>query len=237
MFTGIIQTKASVISTNLNGGVLRLVLSVGSEYLQRLDLGASIAINGCCLTVVSYELNPQDVVVQVVFDVIEETLKLTNLGELKRGMFVNLERSVTFGTELGGHIVSGHIHCTTEIEDIVLSGNNCKILLDLPKAWLKYIVYKGFGKFDKPGLARLARFAPSNLVMMPRIAPPAKIRSVPMKLLTTNFFTWSPLLSPSSPSSPSSPPSSPSSPFSPPPSSPASSAACNACSNPMHGSI
>ncbi|TLX48390.1 riboflavin synthase [Pseudoalteromonas phenolica] len=144
MFTGIIQTKASVISTNLNGGVLRLVLSVGSEYLQHLDLGASIAINGCCLTVVSYELNPQDVVGQVVFDVIEETLKLTNLGELKRGMFVNLERSVTFGTELGGHIVSGHIHCTAEIEDIVVSGNNCKILLDLPKAWLKYIVYKGF---------------------------------------------------------------------------------------------
>lgn len=144
MFTGIIQTKASVISTNLNGGVLRLVLSVGSEYLQHLDLGASIAINGCCLTVVSYELNPQDVVGQVTFDVIEETLKLTNLGELKRGMFVNLERSVTFGTELGGHIVSGHIHCTAEIEDIVVSGNNCKLLLDLPKAWLKYIAYKGF---------------------------------------------------------------------------------------------
>ncbi|ALO42305.1 riboflavin synthase [Pseudoalteromonas phenolica] len=144
MFTGIIQTKASVISTNLNGGVLRLVLSVGTEYLQHLNLGASIAINGCCLTVVSYELNPQDVVGQVTFDVIEETLKLTNLGELKRGMFVNLERSVTFGTELGGHIVSGHIHCTAEIEDIVVNESNCKILLDLPKAWLKYIVYKGF---------------------------------------------------------------------------------------------
>ncbi|MAD90750.1 MAG: riboflavin synthase [Pseudoalteromonas sp.] len=144
MFTGIIQTKASVISTNLNGGVLRLVLSVGSEYLQHLDLGASIAINGCCLTVVSYEVNPQDVVGQVSFDVIEETLKLTNLGNLKRGMFVNLERSVTFGTELGGHIVSGHIHCTAEIEKIVVQESNCKILLCLPKQWLKYIVYKGF---------------------------------------------------------------------------------------------
>jgi len=144
MFTGIIQAKASVISTNLNGGVLRLVLSVGSEYLQHLDLGASIAINGCCLTVVSYEVNPQDVVGQVSFDVIEETLKLTNLGNLKRGMFVNLERSVTFGTELGGHIVSGHIHCTAEIEKIVVEECNCKILLCLPKQWLKYIVYKGF---------------------------------------------------------------------------------------------
>ena len=143
MFTGFIQTKASVISTNLDGGVLRLVLSVGSEYLQHLDLGASIAINGCCLTVVSYELNSQDVVGQVTFDVIEETLKLTNLGELKRGMFENLERSVTFGTELGGHIVSGHIHCSAEIEDIVVNESNCKILLDLPKEWLKYIVYKG----------------------------------------------------------------------------------------------
>lgn len=144
MFTGIIQTKASVISTNLTEGVLKLVLSVGSDYLQHLDLGASIAINGCCLTVVKYEVNPQDVVGQVHFDVIDETLKLTNLGQLKRGMKVNFERSVTFGTELGGHIVSGHIHAQASLDEVVKEQNNCKIYLSLDKEWLKYIVYKGF---------------------------------------------------------------------------------------------
>ena len=144
MFTGIIQTAASVISTNLNGGVMRLVLSVDAEYLKHLNIGASIAINGCCLTVVEFEVNAHDVVGQASFDVIEETLKLTNLGSLERGSRVNLERSVTFGTELGGHNVSGHIHCTADIEQFVTEENNCKILLSLPSQWLKYIVYKGF---------------------------------------------------------------------------------------------
>lgn len=144
MFTGIVQTQATVVSSTHSDGVLRLVVSVSDEYVKHLDLGASIAINGCCLTVVKVEVSNQDVVAQVHFDVIDETLALTNLGELTLGSLVNYERSVTFGTELGGHIVSGHIHCTAKIRQIVKEQNNCKIQLNLPAEWHKYVLYKGF---------------------------------------------------------------------------------------------
>ncbi|MBE0367835.1 riboflavin synthase subunit alpha [Pseudoalteromonas aurantia] len=144
MFTGIVQTQATVISCNKSGGVLRLVLSVSSNYLNHLDIGASIAINGCCLTVVRYEVSPQDVVGQVYFDVIDESLKLTNLGFLQRGLKVNFERSLTFGTELGGHIVSGHIHCMAKIKAIVKDHDNYRVQLSLPNEWLKFVLYKGF---------------------------------------------------------------------------------------------
>jgi len=144
MFTGIVQTQATVVSKVLNEGVIRLVVSVGDEYIKHLDLGASIAINGCCLTVVKVELSNHDVVAQVHFDVIDETLALTNLGELELGSLVNYERSVTFGTELGGHIVSGHIHCAAQISQIIKVQSNCKIQLSLPKKWQKYVIYKGF---------------------------------------------------------------------------------------------
>jgi riboflavin synthase len=144
MFTGIVQTQATVVSKSQTEGVLRLVISVSDEYVKHLDLGASIAINGCCLTVVKVELSNHDVVAQVHFDVIDESLKLTNLGKLVLGSLVNYERSVTFGTELGGHIVSGHIHCTSQIKQIVRLQNNYKIQLSLPEKWQKYVLYKGF---------------------------------------------------------------------------------------------
>lgn len=144
MFTGIVQTKASVVSVSKSGEIMRLVLSTPNAYLNHLDIGASISINGCCLTVVEYELGHKDVVGQVHFDVIDETLKLTNLGKLKQGGKVNFERSVTFGTELGGHIVSGHIHTVAKLTRIEREQDNCAMFLSLPEKWLKYINYKGF---------------------------------------------------------------------------------------------
>ncbi|MDK1286224.1 riboflavin synthase subunit alpha [Pseudoalteromonas umbrosa] len=144
MFTGIVQTQASVVSASLNDGVMRLVLSVGNEHLQQLTIGASIAVNGCCLTVVQFEASQSDVVGQVSFDVIDESLKLTNLGLLKCGDKVNFERSVTFGTELGGHIVSGHIHDMAIVDSVIKTADNVKIKLLLDTNWSKYVFYKGF---------------------------------------------------------------------------------------------
>ncbi|SFD00981.1 riboflavin synthase subunit alpha [Pseudoalteromonas denitrificans] len=144
MFTGIVQTQATVISVSELQGIKRLVLSVPGQYLQHLDLGASIAINGCCLTVVHFELGIRDVVGQVYFDIIDETLRLTNLGLLIQGQKVNFERSVCFGTELGGHIVSGHIHTTAVLSDINYSGDNCSFKFTVDNNWMKYIIHKGF---------------------------------------------------------------------------------------------
>ncbi len=144
MFTGIVQTKATVVSANRHDDLLRLVISVADEFLDKLTLGASIAINGCCLTVVHFEQSENDVVGQVSFDVIDETLALTNLGELSSGSQVNFERSMTFGTELGGHIISGHIQTVGDIADIVRHAGNLKMRICVPEQWSKFIMYKGF---------------------------------------------------------------------------------------------
>lgn len=144
MFTGIVQTKATVISFEGHEKFKTLTLSVASEYLERLNIGASIAINGVCLTVTQFEDHVSDVVGQVQFDVIDETLDKTNLGFIKQGHKVNFERSVTFGTELGGHIVSGHIHDTAQLVDKVESPNNVKFRLSLAPKWMKYVLHKGF---------------------------------------------------------------------------------------------
>ncbi|MCF2846863.1 riboflavin synthase subunit alpha [Pseudoalteromonas sp. ACER1] len=143
MFTGIVQTQAVVVDATNQGGVLRLALQVEQQYAENLNIGASIAINGCCLTVVKFASDTKGCCV-INFDVIDETLKLTNLGKLAVNETVNFERSVTFGTELGGHIVSGHIHCIAEILSIKHHQDNCKMQLALAKEWQKYVLYKGF---------------------------------------------------------------------------------------------
>ncbi|WP_462166847.1 riboflavin synthase subunit alpha [Pseudoalteromonas sp. GB43] len=143
MFTGIVQTQAVVVDATNQGGVLRLALQVEQQYAENLNIGASIAINGCCLTVVKFASDTQGCCV-INFDVIDETLKLTNLGKLAVNDTVNFERSVTFGTELGGHIVSDHIHCMAEILSIKHHQDNCKMQLALAKEWQKYVLYKGF---------------------------------------------------------------------------------------------
>lgn len=144
MFTGIVQAKATVVAFEGDDQFRTLTLSVGSDYLKHLNIGASIAINGVCLTVIKFESHLTDVVGQVQFDIIDETLALTNLGVLRRGDKVNFERSVTFGTELGGHIVSGHIHDTVEVVAINKDQDNCSLELAIAPKWLKYVLYKGF---------------------------------------------------------------------------------------------
>lgn len=144
MFTGIVQCKGTVVSIVKHDELTKLVVSVAEEHLQHLTIGASIAVNGVCLTVTRFEVSGKDVVGQVYFDVIDETLKLTNLGNIQQRDVVNIERSVTFGTEIGGHIVSGHIQTTAELTEIVQTETNCKMRLKLDKQWMDFILFKGF---------------------------------------------------------------------------------------------
>lgn len=144
MFTGIVQSKAYVIAFDGDDKFRKLTLSVNSEYLQSLNIGASIAVNGVCLTVTQFEDHVNDVVGQVQFDIIDETLLKTNLATINVGDKVNFERSMTFGTELGGHIVSGHIQTKAKISDIRYAEDNCKMTLLLDSKWMKYILHKGF---------------------------------------------------------------------------------------------
>ena len=154
MFTGIVQTQALVDAiedtSNAQDEFRHLRLMVNPKYLQNLEIGASIAINGCCLTVV--EFNAADEQGFAHFDVINETLRLTSLGALKVGDMVNFERSLTVGRELGGHIVSGHIHCSGVVSERNDTENNCSMRIEVPAQWMEYILAKGFVAVDGASL-------------------------------------------------------------------------------------
>lgn len=154
MFTGIVQTQALVDAieekSKAQDEFRHLRLKVNPIYLQNLEIGASIAINGCCLTVVKFHEDAENGYAH--FDVIDETLRLTNLGTLQVGDQVNFERSLTVGRELGGHIVSGHIHCTGEVTERRDTEHNCSMRIGVPAKWMEYILSKGFVAVDGASL-------------------------------------------------------------------------------------
>ncbi|MCH9837996.1 riboflavin synthase, partial [bacterium] len=117
MFTGIVQGLCEVVGIDDRNGVRRLRVRLG-ERANDLEVGASVANNGVCLTAAAID---GDV---VAFDVIAETVQLTNLRDIKSGSSVNIERSLRFGDELGGHILSGHVSGTITVSRIEIAGEN-----------------------------------------------------------------------------------------------------------------
>ncbi|EKN3826872.1 TPA: riboflavin synthase subunit alpha [Yersinia enterocolitica] len=143
MFTGIVQGTAPVVAIDEKSNFRTHVVEMPTEMLPELVLGASVAHNGCCLTVTEVNGN------RVSFDLMKETLRITNLGDIKVGDVVNLERAAKFSDEIGGHLMSGHIICTAEIAKIYTSENNRQIWFRLPSDDLmKYVLHKGFIGID-----------------------------------------------------------------------------------------
>ena len=141
MFSGIVKGLCRVVSVTEKIGGRQLAIAL-YEFSQDLDTGASVAINGACLTVVAL----QDGV--VTFDVIEETLIRTDIGILKPGDFVNIERSCRIGDEIGGHHVMGHVDTTGTIGEIHNSPNNKEIVIHHDPQWHKYMIPKGWIAVD-----------------------------------------------------------------------------------------
>ena len=143
MFTGIVQGTAEIIAVEEKELFRTHILRLPEELLPGLALGASVAHNGCCLTVTAIEGD------RVSFDLIKETLRITNLGELAVGDVVNIERAAKFSDEIGGHLMSGHIMTTAEICKIIQSENNREVWFKLQDAsQIKYILHKGFVGID-----------------------------------------------------------------------------------------
>lgn len=138
MFTGIVQGQATVTAIEKLDQFMRLQLTLPPERADNLQLGASIAVNGTCLTVTGFEGN------SVSFDLIMETLRVTNLGLLSIGDRVNFERAARFGDEIGGHLLSGHIHDQVSIWNIERTDTNCILWFEVDPRWMKYILPKGF---------------------------------------------------------------------------------------------
>lgn len=138
MFTGIVQAKCEVVAITKQPGLHTLEVEIPAKLREGLVTGASVANNGVCLTVTRFEND------RVFFDVMEETLKLTNLGCLEVGQLVNIERSLTFGSEIGGHIISGHIQAMATVAHISDTPEHFDLTLEVSPKWMNYILYKGF---------------------------------------------------------------------------------------------
>ncbi|MEO3476382.1 riboflavin synthase [Phaeobacter sp. CAU 1743] len=135
MFTGII-TDVGTIKALEQEGDLRARISTGYDTAG-IDLGASIASDGVCLTVI--ELGPDWYDVQIS----AETVSKTNIGAWAVGKRVNLERALKVGDELGGHIVSGHVDGVAEVVDITDEGDSTRVTLRAPKDLARFIAPKG----------------------------------------------------------------------------------------------
>ncbi len=143
MFTGIVQSQATVISFKLANNLARLVIKTSAEFINGLETGASIAVNGVCLTVVEFSQG-EGSSATIAFDVIDETLAISNLALLTVDAEVNIERSLKVGDELGGHIVSGHVHCQAALIAKQATATNCRLTFELPGKWQHYVLAKGF---------------------------------------------------------------------------------------------
>ncbi len=138
MFTGIVSTTGKVIQVEKSHGLSRITVSLPAGLESALAIGASISIDGVCLTVTSFSGQ------NVSFDVMHETLVRTTLGTLTPEASVNIERSTHSGQEVGGHILSGHVDCTAEVAEIRSPANNYVLTFRVPQQWMKYIFAKGF---------------------------------------------------------------------------------------------
>lgn len=136
MFTGIVE-EIGFIENIKNGEKSSKLIIKANKVLKDTKIGDSICTNGVCLTVTNIYKNIFEA------DVMAETLRLSNLGNLKLKSKVNLERALSLQTRLGGHIVSGHIDGVGEITSLVKEDNAVWVSIKAPSDILKYIVYKG----------------------------------------------------------------------------------------------
>ena len=142
MFTGIVQGTAPIVEISKKECFQTHTIRLDESWLSGLEIGASIAHNGCCLTVTQIDGD------LVSFDLMQETLKVTNLGLLNDGDRVNIERAAKFGDEIGGHSMSGHIMCMATVSEVIKTPNNCQIWFSLPAAQTKYVFTKGYIGID-----------------------------------------------------------------------------------------
>ncbi len=142
MFTGIIQGTAEVVAIDRKEAFSTHTIRLPAALLPGLQPGASVAHNGCCLTVTRIEGE------LATFDLMGETLRLTNLGEVTPGERVNVERAARFGDEIGGHAMSGHIMATAQVTEVVESENNYRLWLQVDSSVRRYLFTKGYVGVD-----------------------------------------------------------------------------------------
>lgn len=137
MFTGIVETLAEVVAIIPEPPGVRLVIRVPPSIAERTKIGDSLALNGCCLTVVAIDGE------QMAFQAGEETLARTNLGELRPGDRVNVEQALRAGEPLGGHYVTGHVDAVGTVAARIDDAEWCTMWFHAPPAQLRQMASKG----------------------------------------------------------------------------------------------
>jgi riboflavin synthase len=172
MFTGIVEGigKVERISKNTkNRSAIQLTVNLG-KYAKGLKIGQSVALNGVCLTATKLSKS------NCIFEMIEETTKKTDLGNLKPGSIVNIERSLKAGERLEGHFVLGHVDGVGIIKKIQNKSKEVQIWFEIPKTLSKYVVKKGSIAVD--GISLTVVEVKNNL---------ASVCLIPHTIEVTNF--------------------------------------------------
>ena len=171
MFTGIVQGVCPVVSCETHAGIARVAVDL-DDLARGLELGASIAINGACVTVTEIDGS------LVGFDLIKETIELSNLGELAAGTTVNVERSFRVGDEVGGHILSGHVAGVAVVTQIKSDNGHRLVTMEIQLEWMAYLMLKGFVALDGASL---------TIAEVDRAAATIAVSLIPETLARTTF--------------------------------------------------
>jgi riboflavin synthase len=139
MFTGIVQGMAQVQALVDKPGLRSFTLQFPPGFAQGLVVGASVAVDGVCLT--ATELCGEDA---ARFDVMQQSLALTTLGALQPGSRVNVERAAKDGAEIGGHPLSGHVDLQATVTEVRAPENNRVLRISVPAPWMRYVFAKGY---------------------------------------------------------------------------------------------
>ena len=171
MYSGITRGVFPVTSVDKRSGVIHFSVELTPELVRDISIGASVGIDGVCLTVVAHDG------LILTFDAIAETCARSTLGELHVGRGVSVERSCRVGDELGGHDVFGHVIGTASVVAATPVGEALDLTLSVPKGWMKFILHKGFIALDGSSLT------------VGDVAPEGRfdVHLIPETLRVTNF--------------------------------------------------
>jgi riboflavin synthase len=150
LFTGIAEEVGRV--EYIQSGKLTVK---ASRVLEGMQIGDSISVNGACLTVTAFDAT------SFVVDIMPETARRSSIGQMKAGDGVNLERALTFGGRLGGHLVQGHVDAVGRVASMRWEGDTLMLEVEAPPEVMRYVVEKGFVAVDGLSLTVVGRQATS----------------------------------------------------------------------------
>jgi len=174
MFTGIVQAQALVTKIEPKADIVTITLRFPTGYLEGIAIGASVSVHGCCLTVTSFNGT------EATFDMVPETTSRTSFNDLHQDDLVNVERSLKFGDEVGGHILSGHVDVVATIANIEKLEHSQVVTFQLPGEWPKYVFEKGYVALNGASL---------TITHVDRESSRFKISLIPETLAKTTFGT------------------------------------------------